>query len=396
VQVATIRQRQLSVWEIRVYVGRDPISGRKRQRSRVVRGGKRQALAVAAAMEVECDEGAPTTTARTLNDLIAAWYSHGEASWSISTAKGYRSRIRMIAPTPIGGARLDKLTTETIDRWYTSLHANGTTAANIRNYHALLRRALGQGVRSGWLRSNPAALASPPRVSRRQVRALRAEDVIAVIAAAAAESTLGGLALRLAAVTGVRRGELVGLQWEDLDGDLLTVSRSLTAVHEGGQRSHKTVRIVEGPTKTHAIRRLTLDAASVALISDWRDACAKQASRLGAEFGPWMVSEEPGSVAPCSPDWLTRVWSRARLAGGVDRHWRLHDLRHWAATTLIASGEDIRLVAGRLGHARPATTLDVYAHFVERADRGAADTLASRLRKQDPHAARSVRPLDQS
>lgn len=378
-QVATIRQRQPGVWEIRVYVGRDPVSGRKRQRSRVVRGGKRQALAIAAAMEVECDEGAPTTTARTVNDLIAAWYWHGAAGWSLSTAKGYRSRIRLIAPTTIGNGRLDKLTTEAIDRWYTSLHSNGTSAANIRGYHALLRRALGQGVRWGWLRSNPAGLASPPRVSRPQVRALRADDVIAVIEAAAAESTLGGLALRLAAVTGVRRGELVGLRWEDLDGDLLTVSRSLTAVHEGGQRNHKTVRIVEGPTKTHAIRRLTLDAASIDLISEWHDACAKQATQLGAELGPWMISEEPGNLSPCSPDWLTRAWSRARKAAGIDANWRLHDLRHWAATTLIASGEDIRLVAGRLGHARPATTLDVYAHFVERADRGAAEVLASHL-----------------
>lgn len=271
------------------------------------------------------------------------------------------------------------MTTESLDRWYTSLHSGGTSAANIRNYHALLRRAIGQGVRWGWMRSNPVTLATPPRVARPQVRAMSAGDVIAVIEAASAECFLAGLALRLAAVTGIHRGELAGLQWEDLDGDLLTISRSLTAAYEGNRESRKPTSIAIGPTKTHAMRRLTLDADSIALVGAWRDECTQHASALRAELGPWMISLEPGSGAPCSPDWLTRIWARARAAAGLDPKWRLHDLRHWAATTLIASGEDIRLVAGRLGHARPATTLDVYAHFIDGADSRAARAIAACL-----------------
>jgi integrase len=293
----------------------------------------------------------------------------------------YRSRIRIITRTVLGATHLDKVTTESLDRWYTSLHSGGTSAANIRNYHALLRRALGQGVRWGWIRSNPVTLATSPRVARPQVRAMSAEDVIAVIEAASAESLLAGLALRLAAVTGVRRGELVGLQWDDLDGDLLTVSRSLTAVY-GNRKSGKPTSIAIGPTKTHAMRRLTLDADSIALIGAWRDECTKDASALRTDLGPWMISLKPGNAAPSSPDLLTRIWARARAAAGINPKWRLHDLRHWAATTLIAGGEDIRLVAGRLGHARPATTLDVYAHFIDRADGRAANALAMRLARR--------------
>jgi hypothetical protein len=94
--VATIRERQPGVWEVRVYLGRDQVNGRKRQRSRVPRGGKRQALATAAEMAAEGDVDAPSTKARTAKDPLDAWYSHGKASWSISTARGYRSRIRII------------------------------------------------------------------------------------------------------------------------------------------------------------------------------------------------------------------------------------------------------------------------------------------------------------
>jgi integrase len=107
--------------------------------------------------------------------------------------------------------------------------------------------------------------------------------VIAVIEAASADSLLAGLALRLAAVTGARRGELVGLRWEDLDGDLLTISRSLTTVYEGNRDGLKPTTIAIGPTKTHATRRLTLDADSIALIGAWMDECKEHASALRAE-----------------------------------------------------------------------------------------------------------------
>src|SRR5581483_4751312 len=173
------------------------------------------------------------------------------------------------------------------------------------------------------------------------MHAMTADDVIAVIKAATSESMLAGLALRIAAVTGVRRGELVGLQWGDLDGELLTVSRSLTVVHKGSADAPEPTGIAVGPTKTHAVRRLTLDDESINLIETWRAECADAAAHVRADLGPWMISLEPGNRSPCSPDWLTRAWARARSASGIDAKWRLHDLRHWTATALIASGEDI-------------------------------------------------------
>jgi len=378
--MATIRQRRRGVWEVRVYLGCDPITGKKRQRSRVVYGTKHHAGAVAAAMEADrYSAHAPSAMERTVGDLLRAWYSHGEPSWSAATAAGYRSRIRLVSPTPIGRASVAELTGEQLDRWYVGLVRAGVTAANIRNHHAMLRRALNQGVRWGWLPSNPALLASSPRVPTRHVVAMQARDVIAAANAAADESLLTGLCVRLAAVTGARRGELVGLQWDDLDGELLSISRNVTTISVGDIKHHRPVRLNVGATKTHSRRRITLDVETVALLWRWREECEARARAIGAELGPWIVSEADANISPCSPDWLTRVWARARQQAGLAPHWRLHDLRHWAATTLIAAGEDIRLVAGRLGHARAATTLDVYAHFIECADGGAADALAARL-----------------
>jgi integrase len=348
-----------------------------------VHGGKRDANAAAAALGVDARrDAAPTTRARTVADLLTAWFEHGEPSWSVATAQGYRSRIKLIAASPMGCTALADLTTERLDRWYAALYREGLTAANIRNHHAILRRTLGQGLRWGWLASNPATLASPPRVPRRHVEALTAAEVASVIDAALTESELAGLCLRLAATTGMRRGELVGLQWNDLDGETLTVSRSITAAHDG-RNERRPVRLVVGPTKTHAVRRLTLDVETVALVWRWHSACASASQALGHEVGPWIISTEPANLGPCGPDWLTRVWARARTRARLPKHWRLHDLRHWSATALISGGEDVRLVAGRLGHARPATTLDVYAHYVERVDGRAADSLAQLLTRAE-------------
>jgi integrase len=88
---------------------------------------------------------------------------------------------------------------------------------------------------------------------------------------------------------------------------------------------------------------------------------------------PWILSSGSG---PVNPERVTAWWRRARDGAGVDRRWRLHDLRHWSATTSIVGGHDVRTVANRLGHANPSMTLRTYAHAVEAADAPIAQTLS--------------------
>jgi integrase len=208
---------------------------------------------------------------------------------------------------------------------------------------------------------------------------MRPDDVAAVLAAAATISPLAALTLRLAAVTGARRGELAGLQWDDIREDVLTIARSITIRRADPSEGRPEPELVEGPTKTHAVRRLTLDPQTVALVTARRVECEAMCIEADVPLGPWILSPDFGNDTPASPEALSRLWRRCRKRAGIDSHWRLHDLRHWAATSLIAGGEDVRLVAGRLGHARPATTLDVYAHFIDRGDERAASKLSDLL-----------------
>jgi predicted nucleotidyltransferase len=121
-------------------------------------------------------------------------------------------------------------------------------------------------------------------------------------------------------------------------------------------------------TKTGDRRVLTLDPVTV------EEFAALRIER--EQVSPYVFSDTTG---PANPDRIGWWWTRAREQSGIARKWRLHDLRHWTATTAITSGHDVRSVAGRLGHANPAMTLRVYAHAVEGADQALASTLASTL-----------------
>lgn len=133
---------------------------------------------------------------------------------------------------------------------------------------------------------------------------------------------------------------------------------------------------VEKGTKTHAARRIALGESMVAALARHRDAMRDVAQVCELELGSraYVFSYQPGGGAPWRPDGVTHRFDGLRRKAGLD-HVRLHDLRHFAATRMLAGGVSVKTVAGRLGHANAAMTLNVYSHFLQASDREAADLL---------------------
>jgi integrase len=159
----------------------------------------------------------------------------------------------------------------------------------------------------------------------------------------------------------------------DLEVGELLITRNL--IVRGGQ-------LLEKDTKTHAARRIALFDDSVALLDEHRRRCAQRAQTCGATLTPdaYVFSFDPASRQPMNPDSVTHRFGR--LAKQLGLRARLHDLRHYAATQLIAGGVDVRTVSGRIGHADGgATTLRVYTHFQAAADRRAAQFLEQTVRR---------------
>jgi hypothetical protein len=173
-------------------------------------------------------------------------------------------------------------------------------------------------------------------------------------------------------ITGLRRGELSALRWRDVDFErrYLLIQRSnaqpKTAVKEKG-------------TKTGQQRRIAIDEETLSLLVEHHERLAARCGALGSALTPdcWLFSTAADSTTPYPPRSLSQRYRR--LASKLTlRSTRLHSLRHYSATELIAAGVDIRTVAGRLGHGSGGgTTLRVYAAWVDEADRRAAEMMAS-------------------
>lgn len=357
--MATIRERSPGVWQVRVFTGRNG-TGRPTQVAVTVRGGKREALREAARLESAPQRGAG---GRTAADALAAWLERNEGSYTPASLRDQTSRVHLVQGDQIAQMPLARLGVAEVDRWLTRMRRAGLGDSAIRNRLTVLRAALQQAVVWGWIASNPAALTRAPGVKRSPRDVMSPHDAIAVIKAATDDDPLAGLALRVAAVAGARRAELAALRWADLDGSTLTIDSAITVIR-GGDEGREAPRLIDTRTKTAERHTVTLDAETVRL---WGELRAER-----ERYGPYVFNIGEG---PPSPDRIGWWWRRARDSSGIDKHWRLHDLRHFSATMAIAGGHDVRTVAHRLGHADPAMTLRVYAHVIEAADQGIADSL---------------------
>jgi integrase len=363
----TKRERRKGVWEIRVYLGRDPIAGKPRQISKTVHGGAKVADQALRDLLNEQPPSRNDGVGVTFGQLLTRWLEECERlDLSPTTLGTYRAQIEGTIRPALGKVPLNRMTAKHLDDLYGAVKKRGRSAKTIRNYHAIISSALHQAVRWGWVRDNVAEFAKPPRVSQQRVKAPSVDVVRAIITSAEDRDPRLAPLLMLGALTGMRRGELCALRWSDLhlDRSELDVSRSLVIVKGG---------LSEKTTKRDRVRRVALDDVGIALLVQYRarvDEWARLAETT-VDDDAFVFSPLIDSTKPFRPDNVTGFFIRVRDSLGFNDV-RLHDLRHFTATQLIGAGVDVRTVAGRLGHSDPSLTLRVYSHAIEERDRAAA------------------------
>jgi integrase len=372
----TLRQRGNS-WECIVFLGRDPVTGKKRYRSQSIRGSKSDAELALAALLVEVGT-TPISSTATVGELLERWFEQAAPDFSPSTALETRRVIDRYLTPAFGTTSLRRLRTADIDAFYRGLRTSGSTGqplkpSTVRRIHGILHRALGQGVKWGWLSRNPASAASPPRVPKRDIAPPAPADVARLFTLAEQHDPALAAFVMLAAASGARRSELVALRWTDVDFERrqLHVRRGVVRGPDG---------LVEKDTKTHAARVIALDDRTASVLGTHLERAQQLASELGVALAPdaFVFASDGVGRVPTQPDSMTRAFARLCRRAGVAGV-RLHDLRHYVATRLLGAGVDVRTVAGRLGHRNASTTLNVYSHFLPESDRHAAETLAALL-----------------
>ena len=368
------------VYELRVSLGRDPATGKYRQRSLTVHGARAEAERALRRLveEVERGRARPVDSAPTLGALLDEWLAFTVAAGrSPTTVERYRIVIEHQLKPALGDVPLGHLTPKTFDDLYREL-VRGLQPSTVLKVHLVARSALGRALKWGWIDHNPAADATPPAARRRPITTPSRDQLAKLLAAAEAEDPVFAVYLRLGAATGARRGELCALRWSDIDPaeGRVVIERGIIVVAGG---------LEERPTKTHNRRAIALDPGTMRLLRRHREReeSAARACGLQLESDAFVFSRRPGGTLPLRPDNATSIFSALARGAGIEGLSLKDATRHLAATRLVAAGVDVRTVAGRLGHRHASTTLDVYAHWLPERDREAAEIIGAELDESD-------------
>ena len=373
------RERSPGHWELRVYVGDDPETGKPVQRTRTFHGGTRAADKALAQMVTEAGAGRFNRSSATVGQMLDKWLEVIEDRQGPRTVYEVRRKVDKRIKPKLGVMRLDRLEPDVLDKAYREWLAEGLSPTTVHTYHAHLSAVSSAGGQVGMANSAPTDRATPPQPAKKAMVVPTPERLSAILAAAEAEDPVLSTAIALAALTGRRRGELVALRWSDvnLSAQVVTIARSLTVA---GGKQHV------GDTKAHRTNVLALDPVALEVLRRrWaymEDLSERADSPLIAD--PYVLSYNAYGARPVGPDTLTHRFTavcralelpalkalrkahpravRDDLAPADRWPYRFHDLRHFNITTQIAAGVDPRTVAERAGHANPTMTLNVYAH----------------------------------
>ena len=373
-----IRKRKDGRWEGRYTVGHDPETGKAIIKNML---GKTQTevkekLKKAIEENVGIDYGRAKTY--TVGSWLEVWLeNYAKIKLRPSTFKTSQGFLKNHIKPQIGSIPLDKLTTIHIQRFYNNLQKSGRVQRKnfpelkdkslsprvVRGVHTLLRNCLEQAVAERLILSNPAQGCKLPQLEKKEMKILPQEKIGMYLAEAERRGLLAAFYLEL--TTGLRRGELLALQWADLDTERKTLSVTKQVNRINGE-------LVVSPPKTrNSVRTLAVPQQAVDLLITEH----KKHSR-----NPYLFPS-PKTGTMYDPDAFRRTHDKILKAIGAERI-RFHDLRHTFATLSLKSGVDVKTLSGALGHYSAGFRLNTYTHATAQMKQDAADAIGGVISQQ--------------
>ena len=312
----------------------------------------------------------------TLGQWMDVWFeNYAKLKVRPSSHQTYRGYIDNHIKPHVGSIPLSKLTSLDLQKLYKMLLAEGRidriesknqpkglSAKTVRNINQIISSALNLAKEQKLIYSNPAEACALPKVEHREMKTLPVEQLTSFLREAKETGVYEMYYIELA--TGLRRGELLGLKWDDIDMTNGTIRVQRQVARIDGE-------IVEAPLKTkNSYRTVSIGADAIEVLKEQR-------KKVDREIEYVFPSPNGG---PISPDSVLNMLHRVLERAGLPKI-RFHDLRHTFATLALQNGVDIKTVSGMLGHFSAGFTLDTYAHVTTSAQKEAANTMGNVLSK---------------
>ena len=359
--------KEYPYWEARYTVGYDPGTGKQIQKSIT---GKTQKEVAQKLKELTAalDAGtyiAPNKT--TVGQWLDTWQAEYLGAVKLSTVSSYQATIKNHIKPGLGAIKLESLTTQNIQEFYNSRlkgdeKREPLSPKTVKNIHGVLHKALHQAMLNGLIRNNPSDACVLPKAIKKKVKPLNEEQIAALLKALKGHKYENLILTAL--FTGLREGEVCGLQWNcvNLESGAILVDKQLQSIRKSVRGDRDKYVLV--PTKNGKERYLTVAPFVVELLKKEK---AKQDSNRklfegGYEDSGLVFTDEIGRRI--TPQAAYRAFKLVVTELGFETA-RFHDLRHSFAVASLRSGDDVKTVQENLGHATSAFTLDVYGHVTE-------------------------------
>ena len=377
----SLRQRPDGRWEARYTVGRHPGTGKPIRKSIYGDTQKEVRQALTQALR-DIDTGVYIEPSKlTVSQWLDIWLSEYMGDKKYLTVKHYRAQVETHIKPALGAVKLDALTPPMIQKFYNELLHEGKggqplSPKSVRNIHGILTKSLSVAVSIGYLRSNPAASATLPRVEPKEMHPITGEEVQAFLKLC--DTDKYGDMFKVILFTGLREGEALGLTWDcvGFSAGTIKVYRQLQKrpMNAGGftyaaLKNDKTRIIKPAPFVFNLLRTVRAEQAACRLASGIAWTGWQNEKERGT--APIFTNEQGAHLEP-----RTVVKHFKKLVTQLDRpDVRVHDLRHSYAMLALQNGDDVKTVQHNLGHATAAFTLDVYGHVSEQMKQASAERM---------------------
>lgn len=388
-------------WRVSVDFGRNPVTKKRERVTRVINGSKAEARKVRDRMRKEHESGLSIDAQAALTgDYLVQWIENRKAANDLAhaTISNYERYMRVWIAPYLGKITLKDLKPYTVESWHRKAREDGASPRTLQAAHKVLKQALKDAMRYELILSNPCDMVKTPKAEAKKRGYLVPEEARRMLEVLdGMGDTAFTLAVRLGLATGARRGEVLGLTWKHVDIANATISivQSLAQV-DGAKKEGCKAKELKSPKTESGKRRVSLDSETMKRMANWKSLQAMELYKAGikqTQDTPVCVSlydAKIGGVSPFLGGYLDPQKFSSQFAAFCDQHAffsttgkRLcfHELRHTQATLLLSNGEDIISVAGRLGHASPSITSDMYAHAMPEKDRECAEVMGKLFAK---------------